>query len=60
MKTKFYKTVIVCGHEHVICDIGMRNNSLFNQPNYQNTGWALCGVLREKETLNQWKMRTHR
>jgi len=60
---KEFKTIMVCGKTHVVCRIEDRPNEskrkdgstvTIEQPNYLGLGVALCGVLKENETLEKW------
>lgn len=54
-----YDTVEVYGRTHVVCSIYTYRPS-YPDPNYRNTGMALCGVLKKGETLDGWIKRTRR
>ena len=49
-----YSTITVYGHTHVLIICDTRENSNMPAANYRNTGKALCGVMREGETLDQF------
>ena len=60
-KSDMYKILEVCGRFHVLTDCDRPMTIIFNgkeqkidQANYMKTGLALCGVLRQGETLEQW------
>ncbi len=48
-----YKTVKVISRTHVVCHRS-RQYTEYDEPNYMNTGMALCGVLLPGETLEQF------
>jgi len=51
-----YKTITVHSRTHVLTDYD-RNNKVYPNPNYKNTGMALVGILRKDETLKEWILR---
>ncbi len=53
---KIYETVTVRGRLHVVCE-SSRSGSSFPDPNYMNTGKALCGVVAKGLTLDDWLKR---
>lgn len=58
---KNYEVIRVCGRQHIVCAVNNRTRPQDKEPlpdpNYQNTGKALCGVLAKGESLNEWKDR---
>lgn len=70
-----YQTIRVLGHIHVIKPVSIENqtymirdphtkillcNSRVEEPNYKNTGMALCGILLDGESLGDWIVRTNK
>ena len=53
-----YKTIGLCGRTHVL-RYYRRMGVGEVQPNYIGSGMALCGVLRDGETLQEWISRKH-
>ena len=53
MKTEQFSTVKIYGKTHVIraCD---RSGSIHKSPNFNGTGRALCAVLNDNETFENW------
>jgi hypothetical protein len=56
-----YTTIKVCGKLHVIRDIQRPTVTYRNgvriitpEPDYMNTGKALCGILKKGQTLDEW------
>jgi hypothetical protein len=57
-----FSIIRVCGRSHVIREVD-RPNVLYRDnvkivipdPNYMNTGKALCGILKIGQTLEEWK-----
>lgn len=50
---KNYSSIQVCGRTHVVCNVASRNG--YPEPNYMNTGKALCGVVDKGSSLDDWK-----
>lgn len=53
---KNFKTLVVAGKTHVVIDLN-RNDDYYPNPNYMGTGMALCGILNDGETLEEFKIR---
>ena len=56
--SKIFKVISVSGRQHVVTNTESRGKG-FDNPNYMGTGMALCGILNEGETLDDWRTRTH-
>lgn len=52
-----YKLKKVFNRTHVLCESKERNDR-HRKANYLNTGMALCGILRKKETIKKFLERT--
>ena len=49
---KIYEELEVGGRVHVVCNLNERLG--YPLPNYMNTGKALCGVLKNGQSLADW------
>jgi hypothetical protein len=57
---KNYKVIEVYGRKHVVRSIPSRgggSNNALPDADYMGTGMALCGVLNDNETLDEWEIR---
>lgn len=51
---KNYSVISAGTRQHVVCNARSRNN-VYPDANYAGTGMALCGVLKQDETINDFK-----
>lgn len=52
---EMFKTIEVLGHQHVIKEMSRQPLSDTKlQANYRNTGMCLCGILRKKQSLENF------
>ncbi len=56
-----YKTIEVHGQHHVVRETkrqpslrGLTQGVVIEEPNYKNTGMALCGILKKDQTLAEF------
>lgn len=57
MEQKNYSIVAVNKKRYVVTSITGREISIHANPDFYKTGKALCGVLKDEETLEEWKKR---
>ena len=52
---KHYSTVNVGRRLHVVHEVKRDTEANIPDPNYKNTGMALCGVVDKGEDLDHWR-----
>jgi len=51
---KLYQTIKIRGRLHVLKEMKRSYEANLPDPNYRNTGMALCGVVEKGKDLDHW------